>query len=363
MEELASFIWYGGAIAELGPAGFKWLWKSLQYPLWHYFYSHQATEQDMREAASTLRRHAEVIEEYILKGIAPANLSSPNLHVLTCRLLAQELARGPAANESEYYMERYMLEPKRRNAHRTTANPEITHLRHTEMPERALLRCAVQYGCKSLDDLAPTEWDRAGGNELYDPAPKVLLPRFPSKGTRVEADAEVQLFLSFAREHAEPNSFWACYVQHQDDAAHNPSPVPDGFEVLFVRFKDCELPGFKGSSVARAQPGHRRQAASACVEAEVRTTVTGPGAAHREVLKSVVVQVQWFGMLAVWNPITAQILQADRFAYVLQPRTQGQVLMGGVNVFTCVMVGGGGPEDSLAVPLQFIQGPLIVLKP
>jgi hypothetical protein len=36
----------------------------------------------------------------------PSSLLRPNLHVGTCRLRHQEAERGPAANESEWYMER-----------------------------------------------------------------------------------------------------------------------------------------------------------------------------------------------------------------------------------------------------------------
>jgi hypothetical protein len=37
---------------------------------------------------------------------APESILSPNLHVAVCRLLKQELQRGPAALESEWWMER-----------------------------------------------------------------------------------------------------------------------------------------------------------------------------------------------------------------------------------------------------------------
>jgi hypothetical protein len=37
--------------------------------------------------------------------------------------------------------------------------------------------------------------------------------------------------------------------------------------------------------------------------------------------------------------------------------------MGGFNVFTCVIARGGGSEDHLAIPIESIQGPFIMLKP
>ena len=36
----------------------------------------------------------------------PSSMSPPNLHIAVCRLGLQELERGSAANESEWYMER-----------------------------------------------------------------------------------------------------------------------------------------------------------------------------------------------------------------------------------------------------------------
>lgn len=68
MEELAAYIWYGGAIAELGPPGFQKLWKHLHPALWHYFYNRDASEEQMREAAASLRRYAEELEKFIING-------------------------------------------------------------------------------------------------------------------------------------------------------------------------------------------------------------------------------------------------------------------------------------------------------
>jgi hypothetical protein len=92
---------------------------------------------------------------------------SPNLHVLTCRLHRQELDRGHAAEGNEYYMERYMLDPKKRKAHRMTAHPEITHLRHVEMADRALAKCSLLDGCQTLDEVAPANKNFFG--KFYDP--------------------------------------------------------------------------------------------------------------------------------------------------------------------------------------------------
>jgi hypothetical protein len=54
------------------------------------------------------------------------NMLTPNLHVTVCRLLDQELARGPMARELEFFMERYMLVPKKRSKHKTVLHSEIT---------------------------------------------------------------------------------------------------------------------------------------------------------------------------------------------------------------------------------------------
>lgn len=67
MEELASFIWYGGAVAECGPSVFKQLWGHLQPALWHYMYNRGATELQMREGHASLLAYAQQLELLVIQ--------------------------------------------------------------------------------------------------------------------------------------------------------------------------------------------------------------------------------------------------------------------------------------------------------
>jgi hypothetical protein len=199
---------------------------------------------------------------------APSSLASPNLHVLTCSLLQQEISRGPAADENEYYVERYMLEPKKRNAHRNTARPEITHLRHSEMCRRGLSRCAVKYGCRPLQCLPQQSRNRK--EFLYDPGVEYSPPHFQFKGSIVQqSDEEGKLFLTYgnhANQHTATDVFWSKYVLHHNDPETHDCPDPDGASVRMLRFRSCVLPRYTANSAERVQAGRRSQAASTCVE-------------------------------------------------------------------------------------------------
>jgi hypothetical protein len=122
--------------------------------------------------------------ERLMPVHAPSYLLSPNLHVLTCRLPRQEWQRGPAANKNEYYLERYMLDPKARNAHRTTDHPEITHMRHTELADLALACFSLLPGCQTLDQLAPRRRERRGLFHDPDVGLSTSHPRAPTSHPR-----------------------------------------------------------------------------------------------------------------------------------------------------------------------------------
>jgi hypothetical protein len=79
MEELAACIWYGGAIAALGPQGFLKLWKSVQPALWHYLYNRSATEEEMRQAAHQLRCYACDLEKFVIQGKVTHELLSTTM--------------------------------------------------------------------------------------------------------------------------------------------------------------------------------------------------------------------------------------------------------------------------------------------
>jgi hypothetical protein len=293
----------------------------------------------------------------------PSSMLTPNLHVVTYRLMHQELARGPAANENEYYMERYMLEPKRRNAHRTTAQPEVTHLRHVEMPRRALSRSAVQYGCKSLQELVPASSARhVVHKHLYDC--KIVPPFFPNKGSELAITDSVRtVFLAFIRQHSPANSFWADFALHQQDPV-NPDPLPQGSKLMFLRFQKAVLPGFKVKACEHIEKCSHARLASACVELELPQRENRQGQ-EVTVLKPMVGQILWCGMVATWDAMANVLKNMDRFAYAYVPPSQAHVSMGGVKAFTAVLTAGphGRQAHSLPVPLEFVQGPFIMLKP
>jgi hypothetical protein len=87
------------------------------------------------------------------------------------------------------YMERCMLDPKKRNAHSTTAHPEITHLQHVEMADRALAKNSLVHGCQTLDDVAPVNNTFSG--KVFGPGLNVGTICFPSKGTDAEGDCQI----------------------------------------------------------------------------------------------------------------------------------------------------------------------------
>lgn len=283
---------------------------------------------------------------------------SPNLHYLTCRALSQELERGPAAHESEYYMERYMLEPKRRNAHRTTANPEITHLRHTEMVTRALLRASLQHGCQGLDELAPVGRDKSA--PLYDPqaAAHPGSEHFPSKGTPVDfASLDAAAFRAYVHAYLEPDSFWARYMRHEVDPEEHASPLDAGSDARLTQFRDCAFVGFKAASTATTDRMRRRQAATACVE------LADPVPGGDWEWRSCVAQCLWFGMLSTWNQDKQTHSHLERFAFVYRPVTQADVTMGSVKAWTAVLQQTDGPHSRQSVPLDQVLGPFIMLLP
>jgi hypothetical protein len=90
MAELAAYTWYGGAIAELGPHGFKRLWSHLQPALWHYMYNRGASVDDMHTAARELRTYAEVLENYIMRGWVRSKTGTCRLLLCLCHIFPNQ---------------------------------------------------------------------------------------------------------------------------------------------------------------------------------------------------------------------------------------------------------------------------------
>jgi hypothetical protein len=265
-------------------------------------------------------------------------------------LLRQEEQLGPAANEIEYYLERYMLDPKARNAHRTTANPEITHLKHTELADRALASCSIVHGCQTLDELVPVRTVYHG--MLYDPDAGSSVPHFPTKGASslVDDAATWNAFADFVCQH--PNVAGEDYCQQFAAIREGQEVEQDanGLQLHTVCFKDCQLPGFKVTSQAAMDRRKGRHQASSYIEVLVGDA-------------TIVCQVLWFGMLSMWSAFQQTHTHVRRFAFVHKPVSQSTLFMGGVNTFTAVLNDASKASTALAVPLECIQGPLIVLQP
>jgi hypothetical protein len=136
MEEVADLLWIGGIAAKHATEDWRTAWKHLRTACTHYLFGFDANEHKSRQAHSSLWAYAECCENAVKAGQvqcscrfrtcmcyklyqfpvlqsrcffhmqAPESLLTPNLHAAVCRLLRQEIERGPAALESEWWMER-----------------------------------------------------------------------------------------------------------------------------------------------------------------------------------------------------------------------------------------------------------------
>jgi hypothetical protein len=85
----------------------------------------------------------------------------PNLHYATCRLLQQELARGPSCNEQDFSTEQQCGIFKGHTVHTPGANPEKAAANRMVMIGNGLTRTVLDYGPNAphpmltLDELAP----------------------------------------------------------------------------------------------------------------------------------------------------------------------------------------------------------------
>lgn len=76
-------------------------------------------EIDAKRGHKNLVKYAKLAETMFGQGIC-----TYNLHTLACRGYQQELARGPASRETEYWLERAINELKHRVKMRAKCNPE-----------------------------------------------------------------------------------------------------------------------------------------------------------------------------------------------------------------------------------------------
>lgn len=356
MEELANLIWLGGLLAEAGPPGFRRLWGFLQPALQHYLYGWNATVEDIHAAAANMRNYAQELERGVIAGKIPSNLLSPNLHVAVCRLPDQELAYGPAACFAEWWMERYMLTPKKRSKFRTVRNPEITYLKHTEMLSRALRLCRVHHpGCMTMDELIPGRSQTGPGYDSCSSG-EVDEPRCLFHGKLVTGATE---------------AFGMCYDRVSVDGActrHIAALVraqtegwtqqhalgsPWDHVRLFV-YTACQLQSFIASSLTGTGRGRKLQSAY------VELLVDGvPG--------RTVALCRWFGLMLQTGRTEAEGPVYSRFAVVQPLRRCSKVQFAGQFPVWRAQRPEVVADSSLAglrvVSLDRIVAPLILLLP
>lgn len=106
LEEMCTLLWSGVILAQGSPPDFAKLWTLLSIAARHYLYSFESNNAVRQEAQQALQKYAEELEKRVVKGVLPHKLLKPNLHVATCRLYQQERARGPPADDAEWFMER-----------------------------------------------------------------------------------------------------------------------------------------------------------------------------------------------------------------------------------------------------------------
>lgn len=184
----------------------------------------------------------------------PSSLLSPNLHCALCRLLRQELVCGPASCALELWVERYLLNLKKRSKYKTTKDAEKTFVLHSELTGRSLAECRRLHGCLSVHELHPSMKSLPRQGDGYDPGfgDAAVECHFNFKGDRVSDRTRCTPFpmsVASAREaaykavqHAANSGLpgW-CALDLDGDVLHN--------NVVHL-FKQCQTPGFVAHSAA-----------------------------------------------------------------------------------------------------------------
>lgn len=98
------------------------MWSSLRNGLLYFCRSYPTpgvpTTAD--DAVACLKQYAALVEKHL-----PLNMCKFNLHVLVCRLVAQEVARGRVCHTTEYWVENLIQWAKSTVRYRTTKYPEL----------------------------------------------------------------------------------------------------------------------------------------------------------------------------------------------------------------------------------------------
>jgi hypothetical protein len=163
-----------------------------------------------------------------------------------------------------------MLDTKKRSAHHMAAHPEITHLRHVEMADRALAKNSLVHGCQTLDEVAPVNKTFSG--QFDDPGRNTGTICFPSKGTDAEGDCQLGPVLEHLK-HEPLCSFWRVVREKMDltgapiESATSSMTGGQG-EVGKLTFRNCQLAGFKVFSYQGAHTRIGRHQKSSLVEFE-----------------------------------------------------------------------------------------------
>jgi hypothetical protein len=122
--------------------------------------------QDREQAQAALKSYGALVEQHF-----PLSMCKFNLHLLVCRLYAQEGARGKVAYGTEYWVENLIQLAKSNVRYRTSKYPELV-LVHDMLIDEALARARAKWSLgppelalKSLSEWVPQEEGRAGLDE------------------------------------------------------------------------------------------------------------------------------------------------------------------------------------------------------
>lgn len=108
----------------------KAAWNKLRTVALHYLRVSKVTDLNPEDFRERAQRAHDALMSYARKGlqIFGVRICTYNLHTLACRGHKQEVARGPASREKEFWLERKIQELKQRVKYRAKANPEAVLL-------------------------------------------------------------------------------------------------------------------------------------------------------------------------------------------------------------------------------------------
>ncbi|KXZ41200.1 hypothetical protein GPECTOR_657g778 [Gonium pectorale] len=149
VESFATYVFKGVLSDQL-----QVMWAHLTRAVLHYFRPVRYTTREdflvaARAARDSLTQYATLAEQYRF----PDKTFSVNMHISICRLYEQEVARGAAAADNEFIVERMMQEFKRTAGRRVAWKVE-EHFAQQHLLHRAMTDIRYQYpNLKDLDEM------------------------------------------------------------------------------------------------------------------------------------------------------------------------------------------------------------------